>query len=199
MKSIDMASLCAVALLLTEPVLAASAPPLCLESARAKTSYATGVALGKSLVQRAWQSVSDCDRLDNFSGIVRDNIRSYVVQGTAAWAICRYAGMVDGTYEGLDAEWMNCSADCCMEGEVFGALGADVYCRLSGLLGGLAEPDQVVPRPVNTCSGFSDCCAGNFRTTSREQCASYTDYSPDPLAPFRDVWEDSLAIQCNVQ
>jgi hypothetical protein len=199
MKSGGMASLCAVALLVAKPVLAASAPPVCLQSARARLAYNAGVQLGGSLVQRAWQSVSDCGRLDRFAEMAREDINSYVVQGATNWAICRYTGVVDGAYDGLDAVWMNCSADCCAEGEVFGRLGADVYCQLSVLLDGLAQPDQFVPRPASTCSAFSDCCASSFRATSQDHCAMYTGYSDNPFVPFREIWEESLAIQCNVQ
>jgi hypothetical protein len=194
MKSIDMAWLCVVALLATEPVLAASPPTACSENARLKHSYDSGVQSGKTLVQQAWLSVEDCGRLDYLAGIVRDNVNLFTIPGTSTWAICRYTGMVDGVYEELDAVWMSCSADCCMEGEVFGTLGADVYCTLSELLDGLAEPDQFVPRPVNTCAAFSDCCVRTFTETTRTQCETYAD-----LGAFGEVWKQSLAIQCVVQ
>lgn len=141
MKSLGIASLCAVARLVAKPVLATNVPQLCLESVRATLSYNTGVALGEGLVQRAWQSVSECSRLDEFANIG----------------------------------------------------------RLSELIGGLAEPDQIVARPVNTYGAFSDCCVSRFRATSRELCGAYTACAEDPLVPFREVWEESLAIQRNVQ
>lgn len=190
MKPIDMGLPIAVALLATEPLLAATAPPICLGSPHSVSAYNTGVQFGHSLVQRVWQSVSDCSELASLAAIVRQNVNSYTLNGTSIWAICRYTGAVDGVYEELDAVWMGCNADCCLEGELVGSLGADVYCRLSRLLGGLTAPDAIVPRPVRTCNAFSDCCVSTYKNASRKECAEYTD------GVFGDIWAESCAVQC---
>lgn len=186
--------LCVLALSTTQMVLASpggSMPSACEESTQTQRAYKTGLLAGRSLVQRAWQSVNECNQLDYFSNVVRANIEGYTVQGATTYSICRYAGMVDGAYEELDVVWTACGGSCCWEGEVIGMLAADVYCRLSELLGGLLIPDDFVPRPVCLCAGFSGCCGAAFNDVTRERCEQYT------LPPFRDVWLTSRALQCN--
>ncbi|MGC4070402.1 MAG: hypothetical protein QM784_38205 [Polyangiaceae bacterium] len=168
-----------------------SVPAACLNNNLTQRAYSSGKAAGKSLVQRAWQSVNDCGRLDYFSDIVRSNVESYLLQGASAYSICRYSGMLDGVYEELDEVWISCGGLCCIEGQVIGALAAGVYCQLSQLLGGLDVPADFIPRPVCTCEGFSSCCAGTFTDLTQDKCREYT------AQPYYDVWRQSRSLQCN--
>jgi hypothetical protein len=166
-------------------------PAACSDNNQTLRAYNSGRFAGKSLVQRAWQSVNDCRKLDYFSEIVRSNVESYILQGATDYALCRYAGMLDGVYDELDQVWISCGGLCCFEGQVIGALAAGVYCQLSELLGGLAVPDDFVPRPVCTCEGFSSCCAGTFTELTQERCLAYTSH------PYYEVWRQSRSLQCN--
>jgi hypothetical protein len=193
MKAIVGTMICVGALSIASTATAAdgNVPAACGDSAQMQRAYFSGVQTGKSLVQRAWLSVNDCGKLEYFSAIVRENVEMYVLQGVSSYAICRYAGMLDGVYDELDQVWISCGGPCCFEGRVVGALSAAVYCHLSEVLGGLSVPDDFVPRPVCTCDGFSRCCAGTFTDLTREKCPAYAAH------PYYEVWQRSRALQCN--
>lgn len=165
-------------------------PSACSASIEAQTAYSAGLRLGKSLIQRTWQSVNDCEQLDYFSQTVRSTIDSYVILGASTNIICRYTGMVDGADDELHVVWTTCGGSCCLEGQTVGALVADLYCQLSALLGGLVAPDEFIRRPVSTCGGFSDCCAQVFTDATQSQCQDYT------IQPFYDVWLTNRAVLC---
>jgi len=169
-------------------------PPGCQEGARSQRAYEAGRLQGKSLVQRAWLMVNDCDQLERFSDIVVANVESYVLSDNSAYVICRYTGMTDGVYEELDNVWLQCGGECCSEGEVIGELAAEIYCQLSILLDGLASPDLFLRRPVHTCGfAFEVCCDIDYVVVSQEypMCLPYT------LDPYYDVWDATRVMQCS--
>jgi hypothetical protein len=169
---------------------------------RAERAYLLGVDSGKSLVNRAWASVNDCDRIETFADIVTANVDAYTLTGSSRYVICRYTGLVDGVFEQLDAVWAGCDSQCCLEGEVIGELSANLYCELSILLGGLVAPDDFVRGPVYTCGfEFQQCCDGAFvGTTARyvgedfagrpTQCSTYTS------GEYYEVWNGTRALEC---
>lgn len=177
-------------------------PPACRTSSFVTRAYQAGVVQGKSLVQRAWLSVNDCDQLELFSDIVVNNVANFQITSTSAYTICRHSGMLDGVFQELDAVWMTCDGQCCEEGEIIGELSAELYCQLSILLQGLAEPDDFVRRPVYMCGFmFETCCDAKFVGTSLaysgadmfgvvKECGVYTE------GTFFDVWDGTREIQC---
>lgn len=177
-------------------------PPACQESNFVMRGYLSGVAQGKSLVQRAWLSVNNCDELERFTDIVVSNVQNYVLTGASTYAICRHSGLLDGVFQQLDDVWLSCDGMCCQEGEVIGELSAELYCQLSILLDGLAEPDDFIRRPVYMCGfAFETCCDASFVGTSMSffgldgkgalvACKDYTEQ------PFFEVWDGTREIQC---
>jgi len=182
--------------------LADDIPVGCQGSTIVTRAYQSGVAQGKSLVQRAWLSVNDCDQLEHLTDIIIANVDFYQLTGSSAYNICRHTGMIDGVFQQIDAVWTLCDGLCCDEGSAIGELAAELYCQLSILLGGLAVPDDFVRRPVFECGfEFQTCCDSNFMGVSRayegldllgqvKQCLPYTE------DPFFDVWDGSREIQC---
>lgn len=180
----------------------ADVPIGCQESNFTIRGYQSGVAMGRSLVQRAWASVNDCDELELFTDIVVTNVQSYQIGGASTYTICRHTGMVDGVFQELDAVWLQCDGQCCQEGQVIGELAAELYCQLSIILGGLAAPDDFVRRPVFTCGfTFETCCDTDFIGTSLSfegfnlegelvQCLPYTQN------PYVEVWNGTRELQC---
>lgn len=177
-------------------------PPRCQESNFTIHGYQSGVAMGRSLVQRAWGSVNDCDQLELFTDIVVANVQRYRLASDSTYTICRHTGMLDGVFQELDAVWMTCDGQCCQEGQVIGELAAELYCQLSIILDGLAEPGDFVRRPVFMCGViFETCCDANFIGTSLSyeglnlagelvQCSAYTQ------DPYFEIWDGTRDIQC---
>jgi len=177
-------------------------PPACQRNSLTKSFYRSGVMQGKVLVDRAWLSVNNCDRLETFTDIVVANVESYTLTGSSDYNICRFTGLHDGVFQQLDNVWTSCSGTCCEEGSVIGDLSARMYCQLSILLGGLAEPDEFVRRPVFLCGfAFQMCCDGDFFGTSLtyrgldafgdlQECLPYTD------GEYFSVWDDTRTLQC---
>lgn len=195
---------CLMALSRTETAFADDIPipPACQASSFIQNAYKSGVAQGKYLVDRAWLSVANCDRLETFTDIVIANVENYALIGTSAYSICRYTGLHDGVYQELDIVWNTCNGECCEEGSVIGDLSAKLYCKLSILLDGLAAPDEFVRRPVFVCGfAFEMCCDGDFFGTSitykgldlfgeLKECLPYTD------GEFFTVWDETRILQC---
>lgn len=195
--------LCSITVLVSgTSALAQDIPVGCQESAFTVRGYQSGVSMGRSLVQRAWGSVNDCDQLELFTDIVVSNVQRYELRGDSTYTVCRHTGMLDGVFQELDAVWAVCDGQCCQEGQVIGELSAELYCQLSIILDGLAEPDDFVRRPVYTCGlTFETCCDANFIGTSLSyegmnmtgdlvQCRVYTD------DPYFDVWNGTRELQC---
>lgn len=177
-------------------------PPGC-QASTAKRAYQSGVAQGKSLVDRAWLAINrNCDLLERFTDIVTADVESYTLSGNSAYTICRFTGLHDGVYQGVDSVWRTCDGQCCNEGAVIGELSARLYCQLSIILGGLAAPDQFVRRPVLFCGfAFQMCCDADFFSTSilykgldflgvTQECLPYTD------GDYFDVWNGTRVLQC---
>lgn len=195
-----LASMTAVAA--TTNALADEVPIGCQESNFTIRGYQSGVAMGQSLVRRAWASVNDCDQLELFTDIVVANVQNYKLTGDSTYTVCRHTGMVDGVFQELDAVWMLCDGQCCQEGQVIGELAAELYCQLSIILDGLAEPDDFVRRPVFMCGfTFETCCDADFIGTSLSyqglnlagevvQCLPYTQ------DPYFEVWDGTRELQC---
>ncbi len=195
---------CWIALSVAKPVLAADIPipPACQTSSLTKNAYRAGVMQGKVLVDRAWLSVANCDRLETFTDIVVANVENYTLSGSSAYNICRYTGLHDGVYQELDIVWNTCNGECCDEGSVIGDLSAKLYCKLSILLDGLAAPDEFVRRPVFLCGfAFEMCCDADFFGTSvsykgldlfgdLKACLPYTD------GEYFTVWDETRILQC---
>lgn len=177
-------------------------PTGCQESTFTKRGYLSGVSIGRSLVQRAWNSVNDCDQLELFTDIVVSNVQNYELVGDSTYTICRHTGMVEGVFEELDGVWMACDGQCCEEGQVIGELAGELYCQLSIILDGLAVPDDFVRRPVYMCGfSFETCCDTSFIGTSLTyaglnlfgelvQCSNYT------TDPYDGVWNGTRELQC---
>lgn len=186
----------------TTSAFADEVPIGCQESAFTVRGYNSGVSMGRSLVQRAWGSVNDCDQLELFTDIVVANVQNYQLVGDSTYTICRHTGLVDGVFQELDAVWLQCDGQCCQEGRVIGELAAELYCQLSIILDGLAAPDDFVRRPVFLCGlTFETCCDTNFIGTSLSyeglnlqgelvQCLPYT------KDPYDDVWAGTRELQC---
>jgi len=194
MKSTITALLCVGAFSAAAPVSAAqnsAMPAVCAASNSTKKVYATGVSQGKELVEQAWQVVGDCGQLAYFSEILKENVEAYTLSGTSTWLMCRYSGMVNGVYQELDTVWTRCGGECCSEGKAIGELAASLYCRLSELLDGMIVPDNFFPRPVTTCTGFSQCCQNMFWDTTKLDCNEYT------TPQFYNVWTRSGTLTCN--
>lgn len=177
-------------------------PLRCQTSSYVKKGYQAGVAQGKTLVERAWQSVNNCDRLETFTDLVIANVESYTLSGNSVYTICRFTGLHDGVFQKLDSIWATCEGSCCHEGEVIGTLAARLYCQLSIILDGLADPDEFVRRPVFFCGfAFQMCCDANFFSSSMvyrgldlfgdlKECQPYTD------GDYFQVWDDTRVLQC---
>lgn len=194
MRPIVSTMLCVAVVLGAGASRADDVPPGCQESARTVRAYNSGFQQGLSLVESAWMAVDDCDQLELFSDLVIANVENYVLTGSSAYVVCRYTGMTDGVYAGLDEVWLQCGGDCCDEGEAIGELAAEIYCQLSILLGGLGEPDLFVRRPVWTCGfSFQTCCDSMFVGFSQDfpECLPYTE------DPYYDIWDGTRVMQCS--
>ena len=196
MRTLVGTMLCVAALLASEVSRAAvptSVPSGCDGSALSRRAYLAGYQQGTVLVDRAWLTVNDCDQLEHFSDIVYQDLQSFVLGGTSSYVVCRYTGVVDGSMAEVDNLWLKCGGDCCDEGMALGELAAEMYCQLSIMLHGLANPDMFARRPVHMCGyAYQGCCDSNFVGTSRSvpMCLQYTN------TPYFDVWDDTRLMQC---
>ncbi len=197
-----LAVLCGLASSVPAIARAADVPVGC-QNLREERAYLAGVQQGKTLVDRAWASVNNCDLLEHFSDIVTTNVESYTVTSSSAYVICRYSGLVDGTFERLDAVWTDCAGVCCKEGIAIGRLAADLYCQLSILLQGLGEPLNFVRKPVWTCGfEFQVCCDAEFMGYSQVYPASDPNVPVTPAClpytvdSFASVWDKTRNVEC---
>lgn len=178
-------------------------PPACQATTSTKTAYKSGISQGKALVDRAWLSVANCDRLETFTDIVIKNVENYALPTvSSAYNICRYTGVYDGVYQELDVTWNTCNGECCEEGSVIGDLSAKLYCKLSILLGGMVEPDEFVRRPVFLCGfAFEMCCDADFFGTSINYSGKDSTGELQACQPYTDgeyftVWDETRVLQC---
>jgi hypothetical protein len=168
-------------------------PTDCAGTATSQRAYLAGYQQGLALVDRAWLTVNNCDLLETFSDIVYQNLQSFVLGGTSSYVVCRYTGVMDGSMTEVDNLWTTCGGDCCDEGILLGQLAGEMYCQLSIMLHGLANPDMFARRPVHMCGyAFQGCCDANFVGTTLidPTCSQYA------YTPYYDVWDGTRNIQC---
>lgn len=202
MNSFVSASLCLMVLTAGKTALAEDIPPGCSKNPYNTKAYQTGIYQGKCLVQRAWRATSSCDNLEAFSDIVTKNVKSSAPTGATEYSVCRYTGLYDGVLQELDSVWTGCEGQCCQEGSVIGELAADMYCQLSILLGGLADPNDFVRRPVFFCGfAFQVCCDATFLSSSLiyqgpDSTGQMTQCTPYTEPPFIEIWNNTRELQC---
>ena len=178
-------------------------PSGCQANLLTSRGYTSGFNQGKALVASAWQSVNNCDRLEDFSDIVYNDVTLFTLTGKTAPVICRHTGLIDGVLDGLDMQWTICGGQCCNEGTRIGELSAELYCQLSIILGGLGEPGQFIRRPVYMCGfAFEACCDAEFMSVTDQYAGpdlfgQLQTCQPYCAAPFDLVCNETDQIQCN--
>jgi hypothetical protein len=175
---------------------------------------------GKTIIAQAWGGVNDdCDRLEEFEGIVLDTIYDYQLPPEAnPYVMCRYMGHIEGMLQAIDELYHECGVMCCDEGNFIAEISALAYCELSFLFGGLATADAFERLPVQYCGAvFQICCDSTFNTftytyvddshddpatedVNEGACKLYTDQGQvneetgEPM--WGEVWEQVQEIQC---
>lgn len=164
--------------------------------------YNSGTASGLRITEQAWDAVDDCTEIDRFVTIVSQTVDQLAPTNPSPFTICRYTGMADGIFEGLDALYGACGDTCFLDGLVAGEFAGQVYCELSIMLGGLSVADDFIRGPVQLCgASFQIGCDSAFIGTTLTYandfgaCAPFTlDTPPDGL--FFDVWDQTRNNQC---
>jgi hypothetical protein len=172
-------------------------PPACATGANA-SSYRAGVTTGTTLVRSAWRNVNNCDRIDYFQEVVANNIgRLTLAPGASTALACRHAGIYDGAFRQLEAQYGTCVDQCFLDGELFGRMTGEIYCELSIALGGLVEVGDFIRGPVQICGlGFEIGCDSSFIDFTINYrnpdgvCEPYTE------GEYSGVWDETRNNQC---
>lgn len=74
-------------------------------------AYNAGVTGGLSIVEMAWKSINDCERIELFEDIVVDIVdRMTVPEDASQTVVCRYVGYINGIFEQTDEIYESCAS-----------------------------------------------------------------------------------------
>jgi hypothetical protein len=151
---------------------APTVPPEC-SARRDATAWNSGRASGESRVSSVWKSASVGQDLDNLSDAlpaVLDSLQQYLatLSGGATpttYIQCRAQGYTEGFLYALNKLFKQCVLD----GADWGQFSADMYCRLSQEIGGLAEETLFLRAPVGLCGNMTEfTCEEVYRYVGNE-------------------------------
>lgn len=196
-------------------------PTECSSTANAR-AWTSARAAGESRVNTVWKSgavAQDLDRLSDVLPNVLDSLQQYLVTLTSGseptLAIqCRAQGYTEGFVYRLNVIFKQCVLD----GADWGQFAADLYCRLSVELGGLASDTLFVRAPVGLCGNmFEATCEEVYRYVGSEGehevlpiVTSYLDAHDITIEPYPgcgvytadehlEAFESSLHNDCTYQ
>ena len=148
---------------------------------RNSRAWSSAKAAGESRVTSVWKSAAvkqDLDKLSDALPTVLDSLEQYLVSLTGGsdptpYIQCRAQGYTEGFVYRLNVLFN----ECVLDGADWGQFSADLYCRLSAELGGLAADTLFVRAPVGLCGNmFEVTCEETYRFVGSEG-----NYSVDPL------------------
>jgi hypothetical protein len=176
---------------------AADPPPACQDT-QGRRGYSAGYLAGTSLTRQAWAGVKDCDRIEEFEGVILDTLdRLRPPTKPSTYFSCRYAGTVAGMIDQIDPLYKTCTDTCQEEGEIIGKVSAIAYCELAIALGGLPSADAFLRQPVLLCGfAFQTGCDAMFVSASTVYFNDQGSCQPYTVNPFLTVWSQVRTNQC---
>jgi hypothetical protein len=166
-------------------------------SGRPKRGYDTGVLIGKSIVQQAWNGIGqDVDQFDDFMETVHDIVHTAIAgipNDATDYSKCRAKGLAQGVCDKLGEIQDDVTDICLLDGAVWGDLSGELFCELSIVFGAQDALGLVPVTPTGLCGdSFEEGCHDTFSdyATSSTECLPFT------AAPNVSVYEDWKTGMC---
>jgi hypothetical protein len=152
-------------------VAATSAPPSC-QTAVLERGYLAGLIAGQSVVHHAWDRVRNCDDIEAIQTLILDFLERGAPSSSSTDPIlCRYGGIVDGIFLGVEDVNANCAGICMLDDAFVGVSGGTAACALAGAVAAPTDLAGFINGPSSYCPVFYwPVCEEGFAAVTSSRC-----------------------------